>query len=113
MSDKSQRYIGLVIWVFIILVFWFFDEGDFWGYDQDSIIRMRLEVTFDPSNSPALVIVEQFVRYNFSGSNSYSITVAGIFWLVSLPIALYSAWWFRAAPASLIIKLGRAFHRSV
>jgi hypothetical protein len=111
MFDKSQRYIGLVIWVFIILVFWFFDECDFWCYDPDSIIRMRLGVTFDPESSPVVVIVKQLVRDTIPGFN-YSV-VAGIFWLVSLPIALYSAWRFRAAPASLIIKLGRAFHKRV
>ena len=103
MSDKSQRYIGLVIWAFTILVFWFFDEGDFWG---------RLKIEIDPDNSPVVEIVGQLVRDTIPGSN-YSSEVADIFWLVSLPIALYFAWRFRAAPASLIIKLGRAFHKRV
>jgi hypothetical protein len=104
MSDKSQRYIGLVIWAFTILVFWFFDEGDFWG---------RLKIEIDPVRSPAVVIARQILSNNFSFSYGDTKTLAEIFWLVSLPIALYFAWRFRAAPASLIIKLGRAFHKRV
>ena len=101
MSEKAYRYIGLAIWLSIIVIFWFFDDDDLWG-------RGRLEIDIGGSTAST---VANIIRYSISPELSRN--AAELIWLASLPVALYLAWRFRSLPARLIVKFAKVFHRNM
>ena len=104
MSEKAHRYIGLAIWLSIIFIFWFFDFDQLFGEGSINISLI---------DSSVFEAIEQNIRYNYNSSYEHARDAAGVIWLVSLPVALYLAWRFRALPVRLIARFAKAFHRSV
>lgn len=99
MTDKSERYIGLVFWLLIILLIWFFDASNLF----------RVDFKVDVTDSLVGEFVEEIVR-NFKIDWGLTFVVG---WVITLVIALGFSWKFRALPMRIINKIFKAFHKAV
>jgi hypothetical protein len=112
MSEKADRYIGLVFWLLVVIWVWLIDQSDFWSYG---------EFTFDDRDTVAgkfFNYISAGLKYNFDWITfPVRNMIRALGYLGSFPIALWLSWKFRAIPMRMIVppirRLIRVFHKSV
>jgi hypothetical protein len=112
MSEKADRYIGLVFWLLVVIWVWLIDQSDFWSYG---------EFTFDDRDTVAgkfFNYITKWPKFDFDWmTSSVRRMIRDWGYLGSFPIALWLSWKFRTIPMRVIVppinRLIRVFHKSV
>lgn len=101
MSEKADRYVGLIIWLLVIIWLWFSSPWhDIFSY-----------ATFDfPQTSS---FIWKLIYPLLKGVILQSREWAGMFWWISLIAAIYSGWKFRYIPMQVIHRTAKTFSKYV
>ena len=87
MSDKANRFVGLVFWLLVVIWVWLINQSDFSRYG---------EFNFDNDGT----LAGKFFINIFAGTG-YDAAA----WLVSLIIAVWLSWRFRHIPMNVLQRI--------
>jgi hypothetical protein len=113
MSEKVDRYVGLVFWLLVILWFWFFN------HNYESFLY-SIEQPLKLADRNSLVVqwcllhhdqpfFEPLLKAVFRTPLQYAQTI----WWISVITAIYSAWRFRHIPMKVIRRMAKTFDKYV
>ena len=104
MSEKADRYVGLVFWLVVILWFWFFN------HNYESFLY-SIEQPLKLADRNSLVV--QFFEPLLKGVFRTPLQYAQMIWWISVITAMYSGWKFRHIPMKVIHRMAKTFDKYV
>jgi hypothetical protein len=104
MSEKADRYVGLVFWLVVVSWVWFIDQM----YSDFSYVG---EFNFDNDGTlGGKFFINIFASTGYDAAASGYVNVDAAAWLV---IALWLSWTFRHIPMKVIHRMAKTFDKYV